>query len=78
MHCNAHSISTALEDSECRLLTRRQGRKEEREEGGSMEQAAILMNLSQLSRAVEQHDRNECIKERKIQKVSVLIKHLSK
>lgn len=46
--------------------------------GGSMEQAAILMNLSQLSRAVEQHDRNECRKEGKIQKVSVLIKHLSK
>lgn len=43
-----------------------------------MEQAAILMNLSQLSRAVEQHDRNECRKEGKIQKVSVLIKHLSK
>lgn len=32
-----------------------------------MEQAAILMNLSQLSRAVKQHDRNECRKEGNIQ-----------
>lgn len=40
--------------------------------------AAILMNLSQLSGAVEKHNRNECRKEVKIQKVSVLIQHRSK